>query len=66
MFYLIETNKAGHMRKIRKGTKYRMDMAIKTITELRNKDDDRTLTIHNFKNDTEIMEFIRAHNRSKQ
>jgi len=60
MFYLIETSKEGRIRKLRKGSKYSMECAKATMA------DRCTLAILKFKNDTCVMEFIKAHNGTPQ
>ena len=60
MFYLIETSKEGRLRKLRKGSKWAMQQGKKAM------EGQRTTAIHHFKNDTEAMGFIRAHNGAPQ
>ena len=60
MFYLIETSKEGRIRKLRKGSKWAMEKDKKAM------EDHRTMAVHKFKNDTEAMDFIQAHNGAPQ
>ena len=60
MFYLIETSKEGRIRKLRKGSKWAMEREKKAM------ESERTTAVHKFKNDTEAMDFIRAHNGAPQ
>lgn len=59
MYYLIETSKEGRKRLIRRSRlKYAMD-SVKAVLSA-----ERTVSVHKFKNSTDVMDFIQEHNKS--